>query len=352
MREKNKKTVSIIGHYQSGTNQLSGQIVKTEIITDALLSFFTNQEVVKIDTQGNKYLCLLKSPFQALFAMKKSRNVVILPAQNGLRVVAPLLIFLKKFFKNRRLHYVVIGGWLPEFLTDKPKLAKRLKKFDYIYVETNTMKKALEEQGFSNIVIMPNCKNLKILDRSELVYPESEPLKLCTFSRVMKEKGIEDAVNAVKEVNEKIGRTVYSLDIYGQVDQNQIQWFNELKNGFPDYIKYAGLVDYDKSVDVLKNYFALMFPTHFYTEGIPGTIIDAYSAGVPVVSAKWESFSDIVDDGITGFGYDFDNYNAFLEKLEYISQNIEKWNSLKFNCIKKAKEYQPDEAIRILSSRC
>ena len=162
------------------------------------------------------------------------------------------------------------------------------------------MKKALYVLVYKNYFIMPNCKNLNILKEDELVYNTEKPYKLCTFSRVMKEKGIEDAVNAVKAVNEKYGETIYTLDIYGQVDAEQTDWFENLKNTFPDYVKYGGLVPFDKSVDVLKNYFALLFPTHYYTEGIPGTIIDAYAAGVPVISAKWENFGDIIEENITG----------------------------------------------------
>ena len=82
---------------------------------------------------------------------------------------------IKWFFRNRKLHYVVIGGWLPEFLKNKRLLAKRLKHFDGIYVETNTMKKALIEQEFENVIVMPNCKKLHILDESELVYQTTEP---------------------------------------------------------------------------------------------------------------------------------------------------------------------------------
>ena len=54
--------------------------------------------------------------------------------------------------------------------------------------------------------------------------------------------------------------------------------------------RYCGIKDPKDSVKTLKNYFALVFPTRFYTEGIPGTIIDAYYAGVPVIASKWESF--------------------------------------------------------------
>jgi hypothetical protein len=73
----------------------------------------------------------------------------------------------------------------------RKSLTKALKKFDGIYVETSTMKKALEREGFENVLVMPNCKKLTVLSENDLIYPAGAPYKLCTFSRVMKEKGIE-----------------------------------------------------------------------------------------------------------------------------------------------------------------
>ena len=121
---------------------------------------------------------------------------MILPAQRGLRIIAPLLVFFNKFF-HRRLFYCVIGGWLPIVLKNQKGLTNSLHKFDGIFVETQSMKKKLSEYGFTNIDIMPNCKKLPILNKNQLIYPKGVPYKLCTFSRVMKEKGVEDAVNAV-----------------------------------------------------------------------------------------------------------------------------------------------------------
>ena len=95
----------------------------------------------------------------------------------------------------------------------------------------------------------------------------------------------------------------------------------------------------------------MLFPTHFYTEGIPGTIIDAYAAGVPVICAEWQSFSDIVDRGVTGFGYEFDNAAA-LEKILYdVAQNPQTMLDMKKNCLRKAKEYLPESAMRVLMDR-
>ena len=136
-----------------------------------------------------------------------------------------------------------------------------------------------------------------------------------------------------------------TLDIYGQVEQGQTEWFENLKKDFPEYINYYGLVDADKSVEVLQDYLVLLFPTRFYTEGIPGTIIDAYSAGVPVISAKWESFSDVVDDDITGLGYEFGNADELNNLLLQIANNPDIILDMKSNCIEKAKLYTPEKVL-------
>lgn len=340
--------VSVLGHFGEGVILLNGQTVKTKIITEELQNQLGIDQVLKIDTHGG-LKTLLKAPFRVFDALKNSKNVLIFPAQNGLRVFAPLLSVQKSLFRNRKLHYIVIGGWLPQFLLKRKSLAKTLKKFDGIYVETNTMKTALEKQGFTNIFVLPNCKKLTVLNENELIYPSAIPYKLCTFSRVMKEKGIEDAVNAVISVNEQLGYQAYTLDIYGQVDTSQTEWFDNLQKQFPNYIRYCGCVDSGKSVEILKNYFTLLFPTRFYTEGIPGTIIDAYTAGIPVVSAKWESYADIVDEGKTGIGYNFDNTTQLKEILLSVIEKPETVLNMKKNCIIKAKDYIPETAIQIIT---
>lgn len=335
--------ICVIGHFSLNKELLNGQTIKTKIITAELENRFGNDEVLKIDTCNGK-ANLISTIFHTVCAMKDCRNVLMLPAHNGLRLFAPLLRLLKPFSKSK-LHYVVIGGWLAEFLQNKSLLTKCLKKFDAIYVETNAMKQALEKIGFSNIFVMPNCKELNILSEDELVYSVDEPLKLCTFSRVMKEKGIEDAVNAVKTVNSNLGKTAFSLDIYGQIDENQKEWFAKLSESFPDYVKYGGLVPYDKSVEVLKNYFALLFPTYYDGEGFAGTIIDAYAAGVPVLASDWKYNSEVVDNNVTGIIYN----NLPVSLLGIHKENIA-WNSLKVNCLLAAHRFLPNNVLTILTN--
>ncbi len=341
---------SVIGHFGIGQNLLNGQTIKTKIVTEELEKQLGEDKVLKFDTHGG-WKSLLKAPFQAFRALKNSENVIIFPAHNGVRVYAPLLSIFRRAFKGRRLHYVVIGGWLPQFLEKHKGLAKTLKKFDALYVETTTMKNALEAQGFTNVHLVPNCKQLDILNEEDLVYPTDKPYKLCTFSRVMREKGIEDAIEAVSRVNKELGYTAYTLDIYGQVDAGQTEWFEELKASFPDFVSYGGLVPFDKSVEVLKDYFALLFPTRFYTEGVPGTIIDGYAAGVPVISARWESFADVVDDGKTGIGYEVGSVDELTKMLKRIADEPAIITSTKVICLNKAKNYLPLFAIKPITNQ-
>ena len=90
--------------------------------------------------------------------------------------------------------------------------------------------------------------------------------------------------------------------------------FVKSKKNFSNNISYKGIIDSNKSVDTLKNYDIMLFPTKFKTEGIPGTIIDAYASGLTVVSSIWDNYNEIIDDGITGIGYEIDNYNDFKKK--------------------------------------
>lgn len=342
------KRVCIIGHFGHGENLLNGQTVKTKIVTKEIVKELGKKEVSCIDTHGG-VKALISAFRHALIALKYHKNIIIMPAENGLRIFAPLLVLLNLLF-HRKLHYVVIGGWLPEFLKKRKKLTKALMSFDGIYVETNTMRKALEAQGFNDVYVMPNFKDLNILKESELVYHHTEPYRLCTFSRVMKEKGIEDAVNAVKTVNEHFGRIVYTLDIYGQVDSAQTEWFNELKSTFPLYIKYGEFVPFDKSVEVLKNYFALLFPTYYEGEGFAGTLLDAMAAGVPVIASDWRYNPEIVNEK-TGYVYPVHDNHAFVTTLISVGNNSDLLLSKKSDCLKVAEKYRAENVIQCLTSK-
>lgn len=342
------KTIAVIGKFHTAQGIGDGQAIKTNILTEELEQAFGGEQVCRINTYGWK-----KHP-AALFArcvaaVRCCTDVIFMTDAGGIKVY-PWLLRAANIAGTCRLHYVVIGGWLCGYLEKHRLLARWLKKFDGIYVETETMRKAMEALGFSNIVVMPNCKRLTVLKEEELVHCKEEPYRLCIFSRIMREKGVPEAVEAVSSINQRAGREVYTLDLYGQVDPDQQDWFENLKARFPPYIRYCGTVDYHRSVEVLKDYFALLFPTKFYTEGIPGTIIDAYAAGIPVISSRWESFGDILDDE-TCISYPFGDEKGLPAALEAVAENPDLLRNKKIACLRRARAFTPEQVMGILISR-
>ena len=276
--------ISVIGHFGFGKNLLNGQTIKTKIITDELERIYGKENIVRYDTHGGAAF-VLRMPFVILRMLIFSKNIVMMPGDKGLFMMMPLLWLLNPLF-GRKILYVVIGGWLPGFLEKWRHLVAILSRIEGIFVETPTLKSQLQSLGLSNIYLMPNCKRTGISSSLSARHTESH-IPLCMFSRVMKEKGIEDAIEAVKKTNGKIGKDVFTLDIYGQVWKGQEEWFKTTMDQQPAYISYKGCISYDSSVKTLETYFALLFPTYYRGECFAGTIIDAYAAGLPIIASDW-----------------------------------------------------------------
>jgi len=334
--------ICVCGAFRLGNVPKGGQEIKTAILANSLEAIYG--KIYRIDTLAPNSKVVM--PIQLIWAMITCTDIIIMPAHNGLVVLSRLLNVLNAFFK-RRLHYSVIGGWLQDLLPDNPKVMKALHNFSGIYVETQTMLKAMQQLGYENVFVVPNCKPLNIIKKADVPKNFTEPYRLVTFSRVTEKKGVGTAIDTVIKLNEKYDREVFKLDIYGPIDPGEdLEWFMEQKGHFTNAITYKGVAPFDKTVEILSSYFALLFPTKYYTEGIPGTIIDSYAAGVPVVSSRWKSYPDVVDEGITGIGYDFNENKGLENVLKRIIENPALIIGLKENCVEKAKEFLPENAIK------
>lgn len=335
-----KDEILIVGAFGFETMDTGGQPVKTRELYYGLQEVLGNEKVHSLETIGWK-----KHPanlFLDFFRKaRETKAIIMLPAHNGLAVFSRLLVFAKKLF-HCRIYYDVIGGWLPEKLAENKRLGSWLSCFDGIWVETTTMKEKLVKSGLSNLFVIRNFKTLTPVSMNEINKGERDSLKLCTFSRVVREKGIEDAIQAVISVRKELP---VSLDIYGPIDKGYVVEFEELQKTFPEYIHYQGVADPTDSVNVLKEYDALLFPTHYATEGVPGTIVDAYAAGIPVISSRWNSYGDVVEENVTGIGYEMGDIQGLRDCMRRFCANKDELKRMSKACRKKYDSYSKDTVI-------
>ena len=337
------RKIGIIGHFGGKENILDGQTIKTKILYNEL-DETTDWKIIKVDTYYKK-----KNPIKLLFdtfkCLLNTKDIIVLLSGNGMRFYFPLLSFFSRKF-DTRVYHDVIGGNLDLYVSEYPRFEEYLNSFQVNWVETDGMKKRLEKQKIKNCEVMPNFKRLPIVSNDVKKMNFSEPYCFCIFSRVMKEKGIEDAIKTIEEINEETGRTICKLDIYGRIDDGYVKRFDEILQGVTSAICYKGMVPYDKSVDAIKDYYALLFPTHWNGEGFPGTIVDAFSAGIPVIATDWNCNGEIVDDGINGILYPNEEIKTLKEAIQFLMNNVKIVGIMKENCIGSAKKFQPDKYIK------
>ena len=335
------KNIAIIGHFGGNEEILDGQTVKTKILYNELKNT-TDWSIKKVDTyyKAKKPLKLL---WDTLKCMLTTKHIIVLLSRNGMRFYFPLLSFFANLF-GTKVYHDVIGGSLDKLILQYPGFRDYLNNFKVNWVESAGLKERLENLGVLNCEVMPNFKRLHVLTQYSGEY--TEPYRFCIFSRVMKEKGVEAAIEAIEAINTSLDRKICVLDIYGRIDDGYKSRFEEIMQNVSNAVNYKGIVPYDKSVKAIKDYYALLFPTYWDGEGFPGTIVDAFSAGLPVIATDWNCNAEIVDNMKTGIIYPNKEISDLRSAIEWCIAHKEEVVNWKNNCLQKARKYKPDSYIK------
>lgn len=333
-----KRRIGIIG---SISDEINGQTIKTKILYSELKNL-TNWNFYIANTK-NKSKHPFKLLIQSIYMLITCKDIFILVSRNGAKVYFPILYLATKILKTRVFHDV-IGGSPEEYIKINPKNRKYLNSFVVNWVETKQMCEDLKKFGVFNGEYLPNFKRLNCVELQKLEF--NFPFSLCTFSRVMQEKGIEDAISAVNNINKKYGKIIFKLDIYGSVDKEYKKRFETIMKNVNDNIKYKGVVPYNKSVEIIKEYYGLLFPTFWDGEGFPGTIVDAFSAGLPIIATDFSVNKEVIENMKTGIIYPNVEIKTLEEALDWILNNKDRFVDMRKNCLLEAKKYQPEIHIR------
>ena len=88
--------ILICGHFGYGKNFIDGQTVKTKILTEELKYQLGEEFITTIDTM-NLARNPLKFLYKSFILFKNSENIIMLPAQRGIRILTPLFLIFNLF---------------------------------------------------------------------------------------------------------------------------------------------------------------------------------------------------------------------------------------------------------------
>lgn len=326
--------ILVIGPLAFTKKQLGGQVVKTRSIYQLLVEHSEYLfELDYIDTTVLGVFALVRK----LFTCDK---VVFMLSHNGMRFLFPLIFLIGKT-THKQLHYFVVGGWLAKWLGNKPIIRYMLKKIDGIYPQTQCLCADLINQySFSNVIVYNNFRYFDF--EANPTYP-GDKLKLVFMARVEKMKGLDWIFNLAKWLKDNHNDRI-SISFYGPIKAEDKAYFEEYVDKY-DFVEYCGALNPEKIHKILCKYDVMLLPTHYFTEGLPGSIVDAYISGIPVVATEWQAAREFVDDGKSGIIIPFDNgQDALVEAVLSMDKDRDALFEMKKNALQKSKDFGPEVA--------
>ncbi len=348
------KKVLYIATMGKKRNRLDGETIKCRVLQD-YLSKIENIKLNSIDTdnwKANIIILVLKVIYYYLF----SDIIIISAADRGSNI---LLNFLYKIRNKKKVYYFVIGGALSKNIVDKRWNTGIYKNIDNIYVESNILKNDLEKLGIKNLYKLNNFRNISfnsdIIEDPNFEEKEKKKLKekveLVFFGRVIKDKGVEEAIKLVKKLNcefkENNIEKIITLDIIGQAKEEYRENIEELIDNDTN-IKFLGAI-IPNNIDeykTLEKYDLFILPTEYKGECLPGALVDAYISGLGVIVSNWKYAKEYVQDGENGIIFEYKNYDDMYKKVKKLKLDEEKIINYKKNSYNLRKEYDIEYVLK------
>jgi len=333
--------VLVCGNFGLGPGALDGQSIKTRVLAKALAAVAGDEAVLKLDTAP-----VFNAPVlfyrRARAQFTQCTHVLILPGPLAVHVLVPM--FARWGMRDGKdIRYVVIGGFLPDYAAQYPWVRRGCALLDGIYVETLSMAESMRSLGLNNVKVLPNFRWFA-REMPRCYEPTKMPLKLVFCSRIFKEKGIEEAIEAVDRLNTEAGAPVACLDVFGPIERPYQDQF-KAKIAASRHATYKGVLQSDRLYSALQRYDLMLFPTYYYGEGFAGSIVDAFIAGVPVIASDWAYNADVIRSGVTGEIVKARSAEALLGALRKYVREPGLAAQMREHCIKAAEAYHSDNAL-------
>jgi glycosyltransferase involved in cell wall biosynthesis len=221
----------------------------------------------------------------------RSADVVTLFASTtGLHVLAPLFSHLAR----RRAVPLVIRKFGGTDFSDYAPLRRAsilwgLRRAALYLAQTKSLVRQAVASGILKAEWYPNSRPMPELPED---HPRDGSCRRFVFlGHVTVGKGIRELLDASDGLPEDV-----SVSVYGPLD------FDIAPADFAGRrrVSYRGEVRPEEVHGVLAEHDALVLPSHHLGEGYPGVILEAYAAGLPVVSTRWRAIPELVEDKVTG----------------------------------------------------
>src|SRR5699024_6886209 len=184
------------------------------------------------------------------------------------------------------------------------------KKAECVFFQNEENKKFFKDQNI-------NIKNSKVIPGSGvnteyfslLPYPSDEKIHFVFISRIMKEKGIDQYLDAAQYIKNKYPNTEFH--VLGYCEEDYEDKLNKMQA--EGMIQYHGMVDDVREFHKISH--CTIHPT-YYPEGMSNVLLESAASGRPIITTNRSGCREIVEEGVNGYIAEQQNNQDLTDKIE------------------------------------
>jgi colanic acid/amylovoran/stewartan biosynthesis glycosyltransferase WcaL/AmsK/CpsK len=247
---------------------------------------------------------------------------------------------LRLWLRDKKVVTCFRGADISSRVKREPTMYRLLfKKGDLFLPVCDYFKKKLIKLGCNpNKIIVHhsaiNCSQFFFKKREK---PQDNAVQLISVCRLVEKKGIEYVVQAFAKLVRKYPAMHYTIIGDGPELENLQKLIKRLN--VEGKVTLHGWATQDQVINLLNKSHIFLLPSIISSngneEGIPNALKEAMAMGLPVISTWHAGTPELIEDGVSGFLVSERNATELVEKIEYLIEHPDLWESMSVAARKK-----------------
>jgi glycosyltransferase involved in cell wall biosynthesis len=252
---------------------------KTSIETLGVFLADEGYAIAYTSDKKNQVVRLLDMMMTTFFKAKKVDYVLIDTYSTSSFWYAFFCSQVARLFNTKYIP-ILHGGDLPNRLKSNPYLCKLLFKNAYTNVApSNYLLEKFKENGFENIVFIPNSIQLEEYEYKNRIQVQPKLLWVRSFAKIYNPKMAVEVYRLLKEKYPKTTLTMVGPDKDGSLIETR-----HLAESLNLNVNFTGKLSKKNWTDLAKKHDIFINTTHF--DNTPVSVIEAMALGLPVVTTN------------------------------------------------------------------
>lgn len=244
-----------------------------------------------------------------------------------------------RVFSNKVIYHIHGGGFQSFFenesLANKGKINYFINNVDCVVCLSSQWENFYKKKfNPKRIVVIPNI----VASPKTNKRTDSDYFNFLFLGDISEQKGVWLMLDVIKELRTDLeGKFKFLIGGNGEVDK---------LNGFiidyelEDIVEYIGWVSNETKQEYLNKANAYILPS--YNEGLPISILEAMTYGLPIISTNVGGIPELVKTNFNGLLIESGNVNALVEALQFVLENTKQFKSYGANSLTLIAPYKPE----------